>query len=202
VVSAGFWQEIDKHFMVLGISQKNLVMNQKGINIMDKELINKLALLRFVVGFLGEKNQNNWWPSNFLNASTKKMLEFTFPRTANIAQYEAVSAAAAKVHDESIGVGKSFHLFRLPEFLEKSLLDEIQSDNENNKFESIIISKEEALLALNDLAGSASLSGEGPMNIGQVNDHQWNQSISQIASAYLQAFNANQKAFPYFQGEL
>jgi hypothetical protein len=177
-------------------------MNQKEINNVDNNLINKLALLRFVVGFLGEKNQNNWWPSNFLNASTKKMLEFTFPKTAKIAQYEAVSTAAAKVHDESIGIGKSFHLFRLPEFLEKSLLEEIQSDTESNSFESVISSKEDALATLIDLAGSASVTGEGPINIGQVNDSQWNQSISQIASAYLQAFNANQKAFPYFQGEI
>jgi hypothetical protein len=169
---------------------------------LDNNLINKLAALRFTVGFLGEKPQHNWWSSNFLNASTKKMLEFTFPRTANIAQYEAVSAAAAKVHDKSIGIGKSFHLFRLPEFLEKSLLDEIRSATENNKFEAVISSKEVALATLNDLAASASLSGEGPINIGQVNDSQWEQSISQIASAYLQAFNANQKAFPYFQGEI
>jgi hypothetical protein len=169
---------------------------------MDKKTRNKLALLRFVVGFLGEKSQYNWWSSNFLNASTLKMLEFTFPRTANIAQYEAVSAAAARIHDGSIGIGKSFHLFRLPEFLEKSLLDEIQSDIGNNKFVSVISSKESALEALTDLAGSASLTGEGPINVGQVNDGQWAKSISQIASAYLQAFNANQKAFPYFQGEI
>jgi glutamate synthase domain-containing protein 2 len=82
------------------------------------------------------------------------------------------------------------------------LLEEIQSDTESSSFESVISSKEDALATLNDLAGSASLTGEGPINIGQVNDSQWNQSISQIASAYLQAFNANQKAFPYFQGEI
>jgi hypothetical protein len=168
---------------------------------MDKETIDKLISLRYLVGFLGEKSQYRWWASNFLNASTKKMLEFTFPRTANLAQYEAVSAAAAKVHDESIGVGKSYHLFRLPEFLEKALLSEIQTEKESAIFTAALTSKDSALEALSNLTGSASLNGEGPINIGQVNNNQMEQSIAQIASAYLQAFNENKKAFPYFQGD-
>lgn len=168
---------------------------------MDKQIINKLAQLRYVVGFLGEKSQFNWWPSNFLNTSTKKMLEFTFPRTASLAQYEAVSAAAARIHDESIGVGKSFHLFRLPEFIEKTLVDELKNDN-GDEYESLVTSKEKALGVLTELSSSASLSGEGPINVGQVKSSQWEQSISNIASAYLQAFNDNKKAYPYFQGDV
>lgn len=168
---------------------------------MDKQIINKLAQLRYVVGFLGEKSQFSWWPSNFLNTSTKKMLEFTFPRTANLAQYEAVSAAAARIHDESIGVGKSFHLFRLPEFIEKTLVDELKNDN-GDEYESLVTSKEKALGVLTELSSSASLSGEGPINVGQVKSSQWEQSISNIASAYLQAFNENKKAYPYFQGDV
>lgn len=168
---------------------------------MDTQIINKLTQLRYVVGFLGEKSQFSWWPSNFLNASTKKMLEFTFPRTAYLAQYEAVSAAAARIHDESIGVGKSFHLFRLPEFIEKTLVDELKNGN-GEECESLITSKEKALGVLTELSSSASLSGEGPINVGQVKSSQWEQSISNIASAYLQAFNHNKKAYPYFQGEI
>jgi hypothetical protein len=168
---------------------------------MNRETINKFTLLRYLVGYLGEKNQHSWWSSNFLNASTKKMFEFTFPRTAHIAQYEAMSAAAAKVHDESIGVGQSYHLFRLPEFLEKALLSEIQTEKESAIFTAALTSKDSALEALSNLTGSASLNGEGPINIGQVNNNQMEQSIAQIASAYLQAFNKNKKAFPYFQGD-
>ena len=164
---------------------------------MKKELNNKLALLRFVVGYLGEKDQFNWWQSSFLKASTKKMLEFTFPRTANLAQYEAVSAAAAKIHDDSIGVGKSFHLFRLPEFLEKSLLDELKSNDKQNEFDQAINSKERALEILTELAGSTSTKGEGPINLGIVNENQWDESIPKMASSYLKAFKNNKKAFPY-----
>lgn len=168
---------------------------------MHKEIVTKLALLRYVVGYLGEKNQYGWWSSNFLNPSTKKMLEFTFPRTASLAQYEAVSAAAAKIHDEAIGVGKSFHLFRLPEFIEKSLVSEIQGTSDGSSFESFIDSKELAMNTLSDLAGSAILSGEGPINIGLIDDTQMEQFIAQIASAYVQAFNGSKEAFPYFKGE-
>ena len=168
---------------------------------MHKEIVNKIALLRYVVGYLGEKNQNAWWPSNFLNPSTKKMLEFTFPRTAALAQYEAVSAAAAKIHDEAIGVGKSFHLFRLPEFIEKSLVSEIQGTSNRSSFENYIESKELAMNTLSELAGSASLIGEGPINIGLIDDTQMEQFIAQIASVYVQAFNNSKKAFPYFKGE-
>jgi hypothetical protein len=175
-------------------------MNTKELNEMDKKTTSELVHLRLIVGYLGEKQQFNWWPSDFLNATTKKIFEFTFPRTASLAQYEAVSAASAKVHDGSIGIGKSFHLFRLPEFIEKSLLKEIQSAD-SAELEGLIVSKDVALRGLTDLAASASLSGEGPINIGQVTDSSWEKSISKLAAAYLQAFNSNSKAYPYFQGE-
>ena len=82
---------------------------------MDKLIIKTLVELRIIVGYLGEKSQYNWWPSNFLAPTTQKMLEFTFPRTAQISQYMALSAAAAKVHDEAIGIGKSLlqYLFKI-----------------------------------------------------------------------------------------
>ncbi|MBW8191431.1 BrxE family protein [Neiella marina] len=168
---------------------------------MENQLIAKLAQLRYLVGFLGEKTQHNWWSSNFLTPSTKKMLEFTFPRTAHLAQYEAVSAAAARIHDDSIGVGKSFHLFRLPEYLEKALVDKIQSAQAED-FESLLVSKDKALAELSEIIGSASLTGEGPISLGQVKASQWEQSIAQMASAYFQAFNNGTKSFPYFQSDV
>ena len=166
---------------------------------MQNESINNLVLMRLVVGYLGEKDQFNWWPSTFLNETTKKMLEFTFPRTAFLAQYEGVSASAAKVHDERIGVGETFHLFRLPEFLEKSLVNHLQNKFEEVDFKSAIHSKEKALEVLTTLAGRASLVDEGPVNIGGINDSDWKLSINKIASSYLTAFSKDKKAFPYFR---
>jgi len=155
--------------------------------------------MRLVVGYLGEKDQFNWWVSTFLNENTKKMLEFTFSRTASLAQYEGVSASAAKVHDERIGVGETFHLFRLPEFLEKSLVNHYQTHAEDIDFISAIHSQDIAMEVLTSLAGGASLGDEGPVNIGEINDNDWKLSINKIASSYLTAFISNKKAFPYFR---
>ncbi len=166
---------------------------------MQKESFDNLVLMRLVVGYLGEKDQFNWWPSTFLNETTKKMLEFTFPRTAFLAQYEGVSASAAKVHDERIGVGETFHLFRLPEFLEKSLVNHLQTKSEEVNLKSAIHSKEKALEVLTTLAGGASLGDEGPVNIGGINDNDWNLSINKMASSYLTAFSNDKKSFPYFR---
>jgi hypothetical protein len=145
---------------------------------MQKESFDNLVLMRLVVGYLGEKDQLNWWPSTFLNETTKKMLEFTFPRTTFLAQYEGVSASAAKVHDERIGVGETFHLFRLPEFLEKSLVNHLQTKSEEVHLKSAIHSKEKALEVLTTLAGRASLVDEGPVNIGGINDNDWKGAIT------------------------
>ena len=165
---------------------------------MRKESINNLVLLRLIVGYLGEKDQLNWWPSTFLKESTKKMLEYTFPRTATLAQYEGVSASAAKVHDERIGVGETFHLFRLPEYLEKSLVNHYQTKTDDIDFTVALNSKDEALEALTTLAGGASLADEGPVNVGAINDSDWALSINKIASSYLTAFTRGKQAFPYF----
>ncbi len=163
--------------------------------------IKNLVLMRLIVGYLGEKDQFNWWPSSFLNESTKKMLEFTFPRTAFLAQYEGLSASAAKVHDERIGVGATFHLFRLPEFLEKSLVNYLQTHFEESEFNATIKSKENALEELTTLAGGSSLVDEGPVNIGGINVNDWNLTINKIASSYLAAFTNEKKSFPYFRDE-
>jgi hypothetical protein len=165
---------------------------------MRKELINNLVLLRLVVGYLGEKDQFNWWPSTFLNKTTQKMLEYTFPRTASLAQYEGVSASAAKIHDERIGVGETFHLFRLPEYLEKSLVNHYQTKTDDIDFTAVIHSKDEALETLTTLAGAASLADEGPVNVGAINDSDWSLSINKIASSYLTAFTRGKQSFPYF----
>jgi len=165
---------------------------------MDKLIIKTLVELRIIAGYLGEKSQYNWWPSNFLAPTTQKMLEFTFPRTALISQYMALSAAAAKVHDEAIGIGKSFHLFRLPEHIEKVMLEEFKVHGKDIA-EANISSKASAIERLTELSGGASISGEGPINIGETKIEHLERITTKIACAYLQAFSDNKKAYPYFQ---
>ncbi len=86
----------------------------------------------------------------------------------------------------------------MPEYLEKSLAIYIQTKYAESSLTSVIHSNEEALAVLTDLAGKASLTIEGPVNIGGIDAKKWSGAISKIAAAYLTAFNDNKQVYPYF----
>ena len=73
-----------------------------------------ISELRVLVSYLGEKGQANWWGSEFFSNTATAFLGPIFNRSLFLAQYQGATAAAAKVHDEAIGVGRIYHLFRLP----------------------------------------------------------------------------------------
>ena len=73
-----------------------------------------IAELRVLIGYLGEKGQANWWGSEFFSTTAAAFLAPIFNRSLFLAQYQGATAAAAKIHDEAIGVGSIYHLFRLP----------------------------------------------------------------------------------------
>ena len=88
---------------------------------LETQQIEQLTLMRFAVGFLGEQANPWWWDSSFCGNNGKAFLSPVFPRTYIHAQYQGVVSAAALVHDDRIGVGNVFHLFRLPEDIEQGL---------------------------------------------------------------------------------
>jgi hypothetical protein len=83
--------------------------------------IESLAALRTLVGFLGEREQFAWWPSAFFAPGSQAFLLPLFARTRLLAQCNGVTQAAALVHDDRIGVGQVYHLFRLPEDMEQAI---------------------------------------------------------------------------------
>lgn len=85
------------------------------------DLIHEIAKLRTCVAFLGEKEQNNWWPCSFLSSSGAAFLTPVFPKTSLLARVNGASTAAQVIHDEYIGVGNVYHLFRLPENIEREI---------------------------------------------------------------------------------
>jgi hypothetical protein len=89
--------------------------------------LQQVARLRMIVGFLGEKSQRNWWPSEFFSDTAPAFLNPVFGKTATLAQYHGVKEAARRVHDDHIGVGSVFHLFRLPDSIEQCLFELLQS---------------------------------------------------------------------------
>ena len=93
---------------------------------MNASTLAQIVRLRLLVGFLGERSQFNWWPSAFFISSSSAFLSPIFTKTAFTAQYHGVKEAASRVHDEHIGVGKVYHLFRLPETVEQTLFGHLQ----------------------------------------------------------------------------
>ena len=45
------------------------------------QIIDQLALLRLVVGYLGQHKLSGWWDCDFLDATGLRFLETVFPRT-------------------------------------------------------------------------------------------------------------------------
>src|SRR5947207_11300108 len=88
---------------------------------MNAKLIHQTIVLRLAVGILGEHGQAAWWPSMFLGQHANAFLSPIFGSKTRMAQYHGVTEAACRIHDERIGVGRVFHLFRLPETIEQRL---------------------------------------------------------------------------------
>ena len=158
---------------------------------MDSKTIAIFSELRVLVGFLGEKSQLSWWDSNFLGSSSAAFLMHPYPRTTLLAQYHGVCEAALLVHDEYIGVGKNYHLYRLPDSVERDIAKSIQDQGFIKKLSASIKSKETALEALLAIAESTQDKSEGPVGIGNFSDESLGSSIPIMAAHY--------KCFPYMR---
>jgi len=74
---------------------------------MEVELIETLVKFRLAIGYLGEREQFGWWQSSFFTQGSDAFLTPIFGRTKALAQCNGVTQAAAIIHDERIGTGKS-----------------------------------------------------------------------------------------------
>lgn len=166
---------------------------------MKKNTFNLIAELRLVVGYLGEKNQSNWWGSDFIGLSSEGFLAPVFPRTAMLARYQGVSEAAMLLHDEHIGVGANFHLFRLPDAVERATVKEVLSIDSKELMNSVLKSNQAALSRLNEIAIAETGKVEGPVVVGNYSDTTLEGMLRQSASYYLRAFEQDYKCFPYMR---
>src|SRR5436190_18072499 len=119
--------------------------------------------LRLLVGYLGEKTQHGWWTTDFFSPVARAFLEPSFPRTWRVAQYTAATEAARRVHDEHIGVGNVFHLFRLPEELERQLHAHMLANPADESLFAQLTGRESAIKTLEEFAGKSGKNGEGPI---------------------------------------
>jgi hypothetical protein len=79
---------------------------------MKKEDLLNIAKTRIAVGYLGEKDQNNWWPSKFFVKESESFLAPVFAKTSLLARYHGVSEAASIVHDKLIIESANFEMLR------------------------------------------------------------------------------------------
>jgi len=165
---------------------------------MEVDLIEILAKHRRVVGYLGEKDKFGWWQSSFFTQGSQAFLSPLFWRTQTLAQCNGVTQAAALIHDERIGVGNVYHLFRLPEDLERGIHQALHDEVFAQAVQKSIASIDTALNGLLQGDDRKEPAGIGPIRAGDIVALREVKSWYRIASFYYWAFEQGQQIFPYF----
>lgn len=159
----------------------------------------QIIKLRLLVGYLGENRQANWWDCGFLDATGRRFLEITFPRTAVQAALRSTSQAARLVHDARIGRVGMFHLFRLP--VEKE--DRVEAaiaEAGNLDVQVLTASREAALDELASMSDRRVSAPTGPVQVGVERNILTPAAISEMAAHYYSGFSDGFQCFPYFSG--
>jgi hypothetical protein len=157
-----------------------------------------IAELRVLVGYLGEKGQANWWGSEFFSPTAAAFLSPIFNRSLSLAQYQGVTAAATKVHDEAIGVGRIYHLFRLPIGLEQAAAEVFSDASFVDSLKSSLASREAALSRLGELATKGQSAKPGPISLGLIGDDLIG-GLLRAAGMYHSALIGGLQSFPYLR---
>lgn len=155
-----------------------------------------IAELRVLIGYLGEKDQANWWGSEFFSATATAFLAPIFNRSLFLAQYQGVTAAAEKAHDEAIGVGRIYHLFRLPIGLEQASADALNDAAFVQAVKARLTNRELALARLAELAEKPESASLGPVSLGQMSQD-LRDELQRAAGFYCAAFTSGIQTFPY-----
>ncbi len=167
---------------------------------MTSDFIQSITILRVVVGYLGEKEQCGWWSSSFFSNGSDAFLSPIFPRTQLLAQCTGVTRAATILHDERIGIGDVYHLFRLPEEQAQGIHDTLQTSGLPEIVTELIASKETALQYLqHDLE---NLKGDeiGPVCVGDRNMLSGLEQWDIVRAYYARGFLEGVQILPYFSG--
>ncbi|WP_137180942.1 BrxE family protein [Roseomonas sp. AR75] len=159
---------------------------------------NGVVALRLAVGLLGEGGQAGWWASAFTSPASSAFLGPVFGAKVLQARYQGLLEAARRVHDERIGVGRAFHLFRLPEALEQRLHQVALAAGDD--LTAVVASPDAARAALGALADDGPEARPGPTLVGTadaLSDLLW---VRRVAALYSAAMRGGVQCFPYFSG--
>lgn len=160
---------------------------------MEADFIDAVVKLRVVIGYLGEHDQFGWWHSSFFARGSSAFLSPLFGRTQLLAQCNGVTEAAALVHDGRIGLGRVFHLFRLPEDIEQKIHHKLLDIDLKN----LVDSRDHALSYLNKFSTRPDQAGVGPLRVGDKKLISDLETWKKVSGLYLAAFEQNIEIYPY-----
>lgn len=166
------------------------------VPIEQSALMRRIIELRYLVGFLGEKSQRNWWPTSFYETSSIRFLEPVFSQTAPLAQYHGAVEAARRFHDENLSAG-SFHIFRLPEEIEQDLHEMVQAQLFVLSDSGLVVDQATALNALSKASSATSDEAIGPVLAGRIDGLRERALLDKIGAIYQKAMSSDTQALPY-----
>lgn len=153
------------------------------------------AETRVLVGYLAEQHAA-WFTSQFFGPRASAFLTPVFARTAFQAQCNGVTAAAACVHEDAIGTGRTHHLFRLPEVLEQGVATALFDTSFVEQVRTQLTSPEVALGRLEVLA-TPGIAREGAQVLAGDFVDGAEALLQALAGVYLDAFRKGIKTFPF-----
>lgn len=167
----------------------------------DIAAVESAATVRVLVSALGELGESPWWRTKYLSDTGLRFLERIYPRTAFAAGVRGCGIAARGVHDESIGRGEVFHLFRLPQSFENDIENELTTGLGKRLLEELqgTLGDADRLRGrLLDMAQEVQKVKPGPWRLDG-GDAAKPETYGQLAGAYAAAFDRNERIFPYWE---
>lgn len=176
-------------------TEKNRV---NGVDVQDQ--ICEILLLRTIVATLGEREEPPWWRTQFLTDVGLRTLSRVFPRTAAGSGLNSVVVIARREHDKRIGHGKRYHLFRLPENLERAVADLMSQQLFSKQMQGLALHGHGDLISrLAGMAAGCKVGpAEGPIGLGSRANIAEPAGIQAMAAHYRNSFDSGRRAFPYF----
>ncbi len=102
------------------------------------------------------------------------------------------------IHDERIGVGDVYHLFRLPEDIEQRLYRVMFDIAHQRKVSALISNPDGALQYLHEGTLTLGQAGVGPVHVGDTRVLRDVDSWAAASAHYAHAFVHQTQAYPYF----
>ena len=164
--------------------------------------ITQVAKLRAVIGYLGEREHFAWWQSSFFGAGSKTFLAPIFGKNPVLAQCSGVTRSAALLHDERIGVGNVYHLFRLFEDMEQDIHQALHQPTLCVEIAALVIDRAAALAYLHEVVGAITSIGIGPTHVSDSQALRTSATWARVAAYYLNGFDQQIQVYPYFVAHL